>query len=128
MADNEYTSRDEYLKKTVREYDLKIIGGALLIILYILIIIAVVLGWIIHWVKNDSFTFMQMLKWSFSNYWWAYIYIILYNFVLGDRINTAAHERDAFIRQQTKRNQEREAAIRKAEESSAYNKDNSTNK
>lgn len=85
MDKNPYNDRITYLQSEVTKSGIKVIIGALALIFRIAVDLAIFIGFIVHWMKNDTLTFMQTLKWSLGTYWWAYLYSIVITF-LGNKI------------------------------------------
>ena len=85
MEKNPYNDRITYLQSEVTKSGIKVIIGALALIFRIAVDLAIFVGFIVHWMKNDTLTFMQTLKWSLGTYWWAYLYSIVITF-LGNKI------------------------------------------
>ncbi len=73
-------TRLEYLKKEVRKYNilthLYIIG----LIINIISVIFLSVHMMIYWFLHDSLTKIQILKYSFSKFWFLYLFIIIFTF------------------------------------------------
>lgn len=85
-----YDDRIEELNKELNRRNLLVIVHALLLLAHVGLAIFLGISFIVHWVSNDNLTFIQIIKWSFGTYWWAYIYIIvvhLFKSEIKDNVN-----------------------------------------
>ena len=85
-----YDDRIQELQKELNYRNILIIIQALTLLIYVGLAIFLGISFIIHWVSNDSLTFIQNIKWSIGSYWWAYIYIIvvhLFKSEINDNVN-----------------------------------------
>ena len=108
------------LEEKVKSYNTKIKLMNIAIIAYIIIVLVVSIGTIIHWVKFDTLTWIQIVKWSLSTYWWAYLYIIYCRFFLKYKIKAIHSARECYLRDLYKEKKKIEENIKKAEETSVY--------
>jgi hypothetical protein len=85
-----YDDRIQELQKELNYRNILIIIQALTLLIYVGLAIFLGISFIVHWVSNDSLTFIQIIKWSIKSYWWAYIYIIvvhLFKSEIKDNVN-----------------------------------------
>ena len=72
-----YDDKIQELQKELNHRNILVIIYALVLIVYVALDIFLPISLIIHWVKNDTMTFIQIMKWTVCTYWWAYLYIIV---------------------------------------------------
>lgn len=98
MDKNPYTDRIAYLESELRTNNRQVIFVTFIGLLRILMILAIFIGFIVHWVKNDTLTFIQNVKWSLSSYWWAYLFSFAVHF-LNSYIRDIINNRRSLQRQ-----------------------------
>ena len=92
-----YDDRIQELQKELNYRNILIIIQALTLLIYVGLAIFLGISFIVHWVSNDSLTFIQNIKWSIGSYWWAYIYIIVVH-LFKSEINDNVNRRERCIR------------------------------
>lgn len=86
------SARECYLNEQVNKYGLLCIIYCIMRITKWIMDIVIFVSFVIHWFRNDTMSFIQMLKWSFSTYALLWIYIVFwfffYNFKVKDDLST----------------------------------------
>lgn len=76
-------TRLEYLKKEVSKYALLSSLYMLGLLFQIIVIIFLIVHMVVYWSLHDYLTIIQMFKYSFSKFWFLYVYVIF--MILGKR-------------------------------------------
>ena len=71
-------TRLEYLKKEVRKYNILTHLYTIGRIINIISIVFLSVHMMIYWFLHDSLTKIQILKYSFSKFWFLYLFIIIF--------------------------------------------------
>lgn len=67
-----------YLKKETIKYAGLMIGCIFGNIIFNVSIVYIIISMILHWIRNDTMTVMQILKWTFSCNWGLILFIIIW--------------------------------------------------
>lgn len=76
-------TRIEYLKKEVKKYGLLSSLYTIGLLIYIVIIMFLNIHMVVYWILHDYLTNMQVLKYSFSRFWFLYAYFIIFTLSNG---------------------------------------------
>lgn len=96
---NKYNDRITYLETKIEECERKNLLSIIAILVQIIMYLIAIIGCLVKWITEDSLTYMQMFKWSMKNFWWAYLYMLIYGLVLKEWINTNTVEHRSYERQ-----------------------------
>ncbi len=110
-----YDDRIQELQKELNYRNILIIIQALTLLIYVGLAIFLGISFIVHWVSNDSLTFIQNIKWSIKSYWWAYIYIIVVYFFKSE-INDNVNRRERCMREISEAENKNKAWLNKVRE------------
>lgn len=76
-------NRIEYLKKEVTKYGLLSSLYAIGLLAQIVIVIFLIIHMAVYWFLHDYLTTLQVLKYSFSHFWFLYAYFIIFTLCNG---------------------------------------------
>ena len=80
-------TRLEYLKKEVVKYGLLSALSSIGYIVHFGVLLFLIVHMLLYWNSHDYLTILQVLKYSFANFWFLYVYVICFVF-FGEKLKS----------------------------------------
>lgn len=91
-------SRLEYLKKEVVKYWLLSALSSIGYLVHFGVLLFLIVYMLLYWNLHDYLTALQVLKYSFANFWFLYVYVICFVF-FGEKLKSCHQLYLAFLKQ-----------------------------